>query len=186
MATSGSGTYEPIQTYQEYQDTDRGASSQASSSGGGPSASAPPARPNAVLEVAIPGENEAGKIAEYMRVVGKEIFVEADGVRSLPQVYEIAVTVYDQVKAWTYIILTTLFAVLMAIIWGLMLAFISFFMIWWVNPAIRIFYIMVRSFAKLWSTSVQAFFDPLYYSFALIFSRAKVGVSMRKGAVQEV
>lgn len=70
--TTGTGTYEPIQTYQEYQDTGvtPGSSRSALMAADGGSSNPPPAeiRPNKVLDVSIPGELEAQEISTYMRV----------------------------------------------------------------------------------------------------------------------
>ena len=71
MATSheASQTYEPIQTYQEYQDTSSPSASRTAlmSADGAPTPVAH-IQPNAALDVAIPGEFDAREISSYMRV----------------------------------------------------------------------------------------------------------------------
>ena len=81
-------------------------------------------------------------------------------------------------QAGFYYVLTIIFGIFLAIIWGLFMGINYFFIIWLVNPSIKIMFTWFRVFYLMLRSAIRTLLDPFFETFAIIFSNIKGNFSL--------
>lgn len=120
-----------------------------------------------------------------IRVNFSDVIAEPDGAHSFATVWGTSFKSYSVVKYWTYRIMTAVFAVPIAIFWGLYFALFAFCSIWCLVPCIKGFVIWTNFIGKVWGLIVRTFLDPLFESIGLCFTNIRVTLRMSTEAVEK-
>ena len=73
-------------------------------------------------------------------------------------------------KDFTYYFFTVVIGFFLTLAWGIIFGLISFFVVWIIQPSLKINYIFIRIGGNIYSAIIRTFVDPLYQSFGLCFS----------------
>uniref|UniRef100_A0A914HA05 Caveolin n=1 Tax=Globodera rostochiensis TaxID=31243 RepID=A0A914HA05_GLORO len=131
-------------------------------------------------------QRDSAKLQEAIDLGVHDIFGEPDAVHSLNGVWKTALTVFLAVRNFCYKMLSLVFAVPLAIVFGILFALLSTLSVFVFVPIGRLLSIPFGWLAKLWSVLVSAVCDPLCRSVALICGNVKVsryGISQDPTAV---
>uniref|UniRef100_A0A183BKP0 Caveolin n=1 Tax=Globodera pallida TaxID=36090 RepID=A0A183BKP0_GLOPA len=131
-------------------------------------------------------QRDSAKLQEAIDLGVHDIFGEPDAVHSLNGVWKTALTVFLAVRNFCYKTLSLVFAVPLAVVFGVLFALLSTLSVFVFVPIGRLLSIPFGWLAKLWSVLVSAVCDPLCRSIALICGNVKVsryGISQDPTAV---
>lgn len=126
------------------------------------------------------------KLQEGIDFGFEQIFGEPDAVHSINGVWRTTITVFLAVRNFIYKLFSLIFAVPLAILFGILFALISVLGVYLFVPIGRLLSIPLGWLAKVWSSIVGAVLDPVCRSCGLIFGNVKVsryGISQDPTAV---
>ena len=92
----------------------------------------------------------------------EDVIAEPDGTHSLDGVWKLSYTTFTVSKYWCYRILSAIFGIPVALVWGFLFACISFCHIWAVVPCIKSCLIESACLGRIYSLAVHTFCDPLF------------------------
>jgi len=119
-------------------------------------------------------QRDAAKLHESIDLGIENIFGEPDAVHSINGVWKAALTVFLAVRNFCYKLISLLFAVPLAILFGVLFAVFSALSVFLFVPVGRLLAIPFGWLAKIWSALISAFCDPLFGSISLIFGNIKM------------
>nr|XP_002121873.1 caveolin-3 [Ciona intestinalis] len=119
-------------------------------------------------------------LQESVKVNFADIIAEPSGAHSFNTVWGTSYKVYSVTKYWVYRIMTLVFGVPCALIWGVYFACLAFLSIWWIMPCIRCLGIKINFIGKIWSLTVRTILDPVFESIGLLLSRIRIVMSLRR------
>ncbi|KAF7639895.1 hypothetical protein Mgra_00000816 [Meloidogyne graminicola] len=114
------------------------------------------------------------KLHEGIDLGFEQIFGEPDAVHSINGVWRTTITVFLAVRNFIYKLFSLIFAVPLAIVFGILFALFSVLGVYLFVPIGRLLSIPLGWLAKVWSSIVGAILDPICRSFGLIFGNVKV------------
>lgn len=106
----------------------------------------------------------------------EDIIAEPDGTHSLDGVWKLSYTTFTVTKYWCYRILSAIFGIPVALLWGFLFACISFCHIWAVMPCIKSCLIESQCISRIYSLCIQTFCDPFFQALGKIFSSVRVAL----------
>lgn len=106
----------------------------------------------------------------------EDVIAEPEGTHSFDGIWKASFTVFTVTKYWCYRLLSGLFGIPLAIIWGIYFAILSFFHIWAVMPCIKSYMIEIQCFSRVYSICIHTFCDPFYESLGKMFSNIRVSM----------
>ncbi|XP_029907998.1 caveolin-3 [Myripristis murdjan] len=115
---------------------------------------------------------------DVVKVEFEDVIAEPDGTHSMDGVWKLSYTTFTVSKYWCYRILSAIFGIPVALLWGFLFACISFCHIWAVVPCIKGCLIESQCVSRIYTLCIQTFFDPLFEACGKVFSR--IQVAMRK------
>lgn len=124
----------------------------------------------------VPLTTFSASIVSCRQVAFDEIFVEVDGTTTLVGVFDVSRLIYTHTKNYFYLFLTILLGFLTAFVWGLVFSVITFVVVWFVNPCVRLFYIFLNIFSTMWDSLVHTGCDPCTESLSLVWSNIKASL----------
>ncbi|KAJ8002734.1 hypothetical protein DPEC_G00162020 [Dallia pectoralis] len=122
---------------------------------------------------AVP-DRDPNEINTHLKVGFDDIIAEPSSSRSFDRVWIGSHAVFELVKYAFYRILTTVLAVPMAFLLGVVFAVISCVHIWLLMPLVRCFLVALPSLQVIWSSLVDMFVSPLYHSMGRCLSSIQV------------
>lgn len=106
----------------------------------------------------------------------EDIIAEPEGTHSLDGVWKLSYTTFTVTKYWCYRILSAVFGIPVALLWGFLFACISFCHIWAVVPCIKSCLIESQCVSRIYSLCIQTFCDPFFQALGKIFSSVRVAL----------
>lgn len=106
----------------------------------------------------------------------EDVIAEPDGTHSLDGVWKLSYTTFTVTKYWCYRILSAIFGIPVALLWGFLFACISFCHIWAVMPCIKSCLIESQCISRIYSLCIQTFCDPFFQALGKIFSSVRVAL----------
>ncbi len=100
-----------------------------------------------------------------------DVIGEPPGAHSADCVWKNSFKCYTGGKNCCYTVLTFICALPAALCWGCQFACITFNQIWCVTPFVRCFNMLFVCLARIYSTVVHCYCDPINESMALIFTQ---------------
>ncbi|KAL0617938.1 Caveolin-1 [Plecturocebus cupreus] len=100
----------------------------------------------------------------------KNVIAEPEGTHSFDGIWKASFTTFTVTKYWFYRLLSALFGIPMALIWGIYFAILSFLHIWAVVPCIKSFLIEIQCISRVYSIYIHTVCDPLFEAIGKIFS----------------
>ncbi|XP_005988001.1 caveolin-3 [Latimeria chalumnae] len=113
---------------------------------------------------------------DVVKVDFEDVIAEPEGTHSLDGVWQASYTTFTVSKYWCYRLLSAIFGIPLALIWGFLFASISFCHIWAVVPCIKSYMIETHCFSKIYTVCVRTCCDPYYEAFSKVFSNIKVAL----------
>ncbi|KAK6319283.1 hypothetical protein J4Q44_G00104940 [Coregonus suidteri] len=113
---------------------------------------------------------------DVIKVEFEDVIAEPDGTHSLDGVWKLSYTTFTVSKYWCYRILSAIFGIPVALLWGFLFACISFCHIWAVVPCIKSCLIESQCISRIYSLCIQTFCDPFFEALGKIFSSVKVAL----------
>ncbi|XP_029991257.1 caveolin-3 isoform X2 [Sphaeramia orbicularis] len=106
----------------------------------------------------------------------EDVIAEPDGTHSLDGVWKLSYTTFTVSKYWCYRILSAVFGIPVALLWGFLFACISFCHIWAVVPCIKSCLIESQCVSRIYSLCIQTFCDPFFEALSKICSNVRVAL----------
>uniref|UniRef100_A0A9R8PSL7 Caveolin n=1 Tax=Equus caballus TaxID=9796 RepID=A0A9R8PSL7_HORSE len=106
----------------------------------------------------------------------EDVIAEPEGTHSFDGIWKASFTTFTVTKYWFYRLLSALFGIPMALIWGIYFAILSFLHIWAVVPCIKSFLIEIQCISRVYSIYVHTFCDPLFEAIGKIFSNVRINL----------
>ncbi|KAI2803562.1 Caveolin-1 [Blomia tropicalis] len=116
-------------------------------------------------------------INEHVNVDFEDVIGEPDGNHGIDGAYGVSLQSFELVKFWVYRILMVIISIPMAVVWGVVFAFLSLFSVWLLTPAFRVLDIFLYFVHRLWNALVRTFLDPLFMSISLVRSNSTLPVN---------
>ncbi|XP_077915614.1 caveolin-1 isoform X4 [Halichoerus grypus] len=106
----------------------------------------------------------------------EDVIAEPEGTHSFDGIWKASFTTFTVTKYWFYRLLSALFGIPMALIWGIYFAILSFLHIWAVVPCIKSFLIEIQCISRVYSIYVHTFCDPFFEAVGKIFSNIRINM----------
>ncbi|MBN3270462.1 CAV3 protein, partial [Polyodon spathula] len=113
---------------------------------------------------------------DVIKVDFEDVIAEPDGTHSLDGVWKVSYTTFTVSKYWCYRVLSAIFGIPMALIWGFLFACISFCHVWAVVPCIKSYMIEIQCVSRIYSLCIHTFCDPFYEALGKVFSSIRVAL----------
>lgn len=110
----------------------------------------------------------------FQKIDFEDVIAEPEGTHSFDGIWKASFTTFTVTKYWFYRLLSALFGIPMALIWGIYFAILSFLHIWAVVPCIKSFLIEIQCISRVYSIYVHTFCDPLFEAIGKIFSNIRI------------
>lgn len=111
---------------------------------------------------------------DVVKIDFEDVIAEPEGTHSFDGIWKASFTTFTVTKYWFYRLLSALFGIPMALIWGIYFAILSFLHIWAVVPCIKSFLIEIQCISRVYSIYVHTFCDPLFEAIGKIFSNIRI------------
>uniref|UniRef100_A0A663N547 Caveolin n=1 Tax=Athene cunicularia TaxID=194338 RepID=A0A663N547_ATHCN len=106
----------------------------------------------------------------------QNVIAEPEGTHSFDGIWKASFTTFTVTKYWFYRLLSAIFGIPMALIWGIYFAILSFLHIWAVVPCIRSYLIEIQCISRVYSICIHTFCDPLFEAIGKMFSSIRATV----------
>ncbi|KAJ8257927.1 hypothetical protein GJAV_G00191230 [Gymnothorax javanicus] len=113
---------------------------------------------------------------DVVKVDFEDVIAEPDGTHSLDGVWKASYTTFTISKYWCYRILSAIFGIPVALLWGFLFALISFCHIWAVMPCIKSYLIETQCLSRIYALCIHTFCDPLFEALGKIFGSIRVAL----------
>ncbi|XP_061496035.1 caveolin-1 isoform X1 [Rhineura floridana] len=113
---------------------------------------------------------------DVVKIDFEDVIAEPEGTHSFDGIWKASFTTFTVTKYWFYRLLSAIFGIPMALIWGIYFAILSFLHIWAVVPCIRSYLIEIQCIGRVYSICIHTFCDPLYEAIGKIFSSIRATV----------
>ncbi|XP_019736993.1 caveolin-3 [Hippocampus comes] len=113
---------------------------------------------------------------DVVKVEFEDVIAEPDGTHSLDGVWKLSYTTFTVSKYWCYRILSAIFGIPVALLWGFLFALISFCHIWAVMPCIKSCLIESQCVSRIYLLCIQTFCDPLFEAVGKVFGSVRVAL----------
>ncbi|KAL1272549.1 hypothetical protein QQF64_028411 [Cirrhinus molitorella] len=113
---------------------------------------------------------------DVVKVDFEDVIAEPDGTHSMDGVWKASYTTFTVSKYWCYRVLSAIFGIPVALLWGFCFACISFCHIWAVMPCIKSYLIETQCLSRIYSLCIHTFCDPLFEALGKIFSTVRVAL----------
>ncbi|CAL8263709.1 unnamed protein product [Merluccius merluccius] len=123
---------------------------------------------------AAPPDRDPGDINAHLKVGFEDVIAEPRSAHSLDRVWIGSHAVFEVAKYVFYRVLTTLLAVPMAFLLGLVFGVIACVHIWVVMPLIQSFLMVLPSGRVVWRSLMDMCVSPLFHSMGKCFSSVHV------------
>ncbi|XP_062990108.1 caveolin-1 isoform X1 [Elgaria multicarinata webbii] len=113
---------------------------------------------------------------DVVKIDFEDVIAEPEGTHSFDGVWKASFTTFTVTKYWFYRLLSAIFGIPMALIWGIYFAILSFLHIWAVVPCIRSYLIEIQCIGRVYSICIHTFCDPFYEAVGKMFSSIRATV----------
>ncbi|XP_005996739.1 caveolin-1 isoform X2 [Latimeria chalumnae] len=107
---------------------------------------------------------------DVVKVDFEDVIAEPEGTYSFDGIWKASFTTFTVSKYWCYRLLSAIFGIPMALIWGIYFAILSFLHIWAVVPCIKSYLIEIQCISRVYSIFIHTFCDPLFEAMGKMFS----------------
>ncbi|NWT85164.1 CAV1 protein, partial [Lanius ludovicianus] len=119
---------------------------------------------------------EAPELDTVLQIDFEDVIAEPEGTHSFDGIWKASFTTFTVTKYWFYRLLSAIFGIPMALIWGIYFAILSFLHIWAVVPCIRSYLIEIQCISRVYSICIHTFCDPLFEAIGKVFSSIRATV----------
>ncbi|XP_035238853.1 caveolin-2-like [Anguilla anguilla] len=109
-------------------------------------------------------ERDPRGVNECLKVSFEDVIAEPQSVRSTDKVWICSHTLFEVSRVWLYRIFTTLLAVPVSLISGILFAILTCLHIWLIMPCVQILLLNTRCPRTLWNSVLEVFISPLFRS----------------------
>ncbi|NWH63948.1 CAV1 protein, partial [Geococcyx californianus] len=113
---------------------------------------------------------------DVVKIDFEDVIAEPEGTHSFDGIWKASFTTFTVTKYWFYRLLSAIFGIPMALIWGIYFAILSFLHIWAVVPCIRSYLIEIQCISRVYSICIHTFCDPLFEAIGKMFSSIRATV----------
>nr|pir caveolin - chicken [Gallus gallus] len=113
---------------------------------------------------------------DVVKIDFEDVIAEPEGTHSFDGIWKASFTTFTVTKYWFYRLLSAIFGIPMALIWGIYFAILSFLHIWAVVPCIRSYLIEIQCISRVYSICIHTFCDPLFEAMGKVFSSIRATV----------
>lgn len=115
-------------------------------------------------------------LCSLLQIDFEDVIAEPEGTHSFDGIWKASFTTFTVTKYWFYRLLSAIFGIPMALIWGIYFAILSFLHIWAVVPCIRSYLIEIQCISRVYSICIHTFCDPLFEAIGRVFSSIRATV----------
>ncbi|KAK2842708.1 hypothetical protein Q5P01_012908 [Channa striata] len=119
-------------------------------------------------------DRDPGDVNAHLKIGFEDVIAEPASAHSFDRVWIGSHAAFELLRFVCYRLLTTLLAVPMAFVLGLIFAVLSCIHIWLVMPVIQSFMMLLPSFRVVWRSLTDMFISPLFHSMGKSLSSIQV------------
>ncbi|KAM9854190.1 caveolin-2 [Aulostomus maculatus] len=123
---------------------------------------------------AAPPDRDPNDINAHLKVGFEDVIAEPVSTQSFDRVWIGSHAAFELIKFIFYRVLSTLLAVPVAFILGLLFGVLSCIHIWLVMPVIQSFMMLLPSVQVVWRSMTDMFITPLFHSMGKVLSSVQV------------
>ncbi|KAJ8370494.1 hypothetical protein SKAU_G00105220 [Synaphobranchus kaupii] len=109
-------------------------------------------------------ERDPCGVNECLKVTFEDVIAEPQSVRSTDKVWVCSHTLFEVSRVWLYRIFTTILAVPVSLISGILFAVLTCLHIWLLMPCVQILLLNTHCLRTLWSSVLDVAISPLFRS----------------------
>ncbi|XP_078392279.1 caveolin-3-like [Cetorhinus maximus] len=113
---------------------------------------------------------------EIVKVEFEELVAEPEGWYSLAPVWRFGHSAFTVSGYWGYRILTALFGIPMAVLWGFLYAWVSFWQVWAAGPCLRCYLMELECLAVTFPVCIRGICDPLFHAAGTILLNMRLAL----------
>ncbi|OCT67296.1 caveolin-3 [Xenopus laevis] len=113
---------------------------------------------------------------EVVQVDFEDVIAEPDGTHSFDGVWKASSTTFTVTKYWCYRMLSAIFGLPLALLWGFVFACLSFCHIWAVVPCVKSYLIEVQCLGQFYAICVRTFCDPIFEAVGKVLGGIRVAL----------
>ncbi|XP_068129740.1 uncharacterized protein [Hyperolius riggenbachi] len=115
-------------------------------------------------------------IFPLLQIDFEDVIAEPEGTHSFDGIWKASFTTFTVTKYWFYRLLSAIFGIPLALVWGIYFAILSFLHIWAVVPCIKSYLIEIQCISRVYSICIHTFCDPLFEAIGKVFSFVRITV----------
>ncbi|XP_059167735.1 caveolin-1-like [Physella acuta] len=117
---------------------------------------------------------DPNSINDHVKVAFEDVLAEPDGGHSFSCVWKGAYCCFCTCKRFYYNLFAIIGGLPMAMVWGIIYAFVNFYQVWLITPCMRIYIINCGCCQKFYSACIQCYMQPVYEAMSYCFSNIRV------------
>ncbi|XP_075691576.1 caveolin-3-like [Rhinoderma darwinii] len=99
---------------------------------------------------------------DVVQVDFEDVIAEPGSIHSFDGVWKASSTTFTVTKYWCYRVLSAIFALPLALLWGFLFACLSFCHIWAVVPCVKSYLMEIQCLGQFYAACVRTFCDPIF------------------------
>lgn len=99
---------------------------------------------------------------DVVQVDFEDVIAEPDSIHSFDGVWKASSTTFTVTKYWCYRVISAIFGLPLALLWGFLFACLSFCHIWAVVPCVKSYLMEIQCLSQFYAACVRTFIDPIF------------------------
>jgi caveolin 1 len=104
----------------------------------------------------------------------EDVLAEPESAHGFDPIWRLSFVLFTGSRRWIYQLLSALFALPLALVWGITFSLLSFFSVWFVTPILRILDVFLFYIRRVWVALIQTTLEPVTNAIGGCFSNVKV------------
>nr|XP_022308770.1 caveolin-1-like [Crassostrea virginica] len=117
---------------------------------------------------------DPNNVNDHLKTSFEDVIAEVDGTHSLDCIWRASFFCFDCCKGLCYNIAAFVCGILIAMVWGIQFAGITFAHVWFITPILRVGMIHCNLCQKTFGTAVNCCCAPCCEVFSLLFSNIRI------------
>lgn len=104
----------------------------------------------------------------------EDVLAEPDVSHGFDPIWRSSYVLFTGSRYWIYRLLAALFALPLALVWGITFSLLTFFSVWFATPALRILDVVLFYIRRIWVALIQTTLEPVANAVGGCFTNIKV------------
>jgi len=121
------------------------------------------------------------RVNEEINITFEDVLAEPDSSHGFDGIWRLSYVVFNGTKYWVYRVLAAIIALPLAVLWGLLFAFLTLIHIWLVSPLLKVLGVLLFWFRRVWTAVIRTILEPLTSSVGALLSQIRITHVNRDG-----